>query len=193
MTPNSVNQGENYTFGNHVLSQTTDAIQKTKTWYGADSTTILHLTVHDTASTTIDTTLHSGQSLLVDGKPVNQSGIYTEREQTVFGCDSVVTYQVTVLANDTTYYPTIKPGTVVTPNGDGINDTWQIVNIDRYNIYTIRIYSRSGKELALYKNHYDGWDGTYKGKKLPSADYWYAISLDESDETVQGHFTLTWE
>ena len=185
-------QGESYTFGDHELGTTTDDTLTTKTWYGADSTTILHLTVHNTANITIDTTIYSGQSLEIDGKTITRSGNYTEKEQTVFGCDSVVTYQVTVLANDTTYYP-IKPGTVVTPNGDGTNDTWQIVNIDRYNIYTIRIYSRSGKELALYKNHYDGWDGTYKGKKLPSADYWYAISLDESDETVQGHFTLTWE
>ena len=186
-------QGESYTFGNHVLNQTTDDILKTKTWYGADSTTILHLTVHDTASTTIDTTLHSGQSLVIDGKQITQSGNYTEKEQTVYGCDSVVTYRVKVLGNDTIHFPAIKPGIVVTPNDDGVNDTWQIVNIDKYNIYTIRIYSRSGKELALYKNHYDGWDGTYKGKKLPSADYWYAISLDESDETIQGHFTLTWE
>lgn len=44
-----------------------------------------------------------------------------------------------------------------------------------------------------HKNHYKGWDGTYKGNKLPTSDYWYTISLDESDKTVQGHFTLIWE
>ena len=64
---------------------------------------------------------------------------------------------------------------VVTPNGDGINDVWQVVNLVEYNLYPInrlRIYNRWGKLVYKRDNinsHNDDWnpndcdcpDGTY--------------------------------
>ncbi|HOI27171.1 MAG TPA: T9SS type B sorting domain-containing protein [Paludibacteraceae bacterium] len=86
----------------------------------------------------------------------------------------------------------ITPSGVFTPNGDGINDTWQIENIDVYPKSTVNIYDRDGKLLAEYKGYDNdnGWDGTYNGKLLPSCDYWYEIILVEADRQYVGHFTL---
>ncbi len=86
----------------------------------------------------------------------------------------------------------ITPGESFTPNGDGINDTWQIENIDVYPKSRVRIYDRDGKLLAEYSTYdnSNGWDGTYQGKKLPSCDYWYEINLAEADKQYVGHFTL---
>ena len=78
-----------------------------------------------------------------------------------------------------------------TPNGDGINDTWEIGNmVDVYPTARIQIYDRYGKLLAEYQGSEDGWNGEYNGTKLPSTDYWYVINIEEIDMQYTGHFTL---
>ena len=78
-----------------------------------------------------------------------------------------------------------------TPNGDGINDKWEIKNIEKYPSARITLYDRMGKKLmSATSESFDGWDGTYLGHPLPSTDYWYEISIDELDKIYMGHFTL---
>ena len=78
-----------------------------------------------------------------------------------------------------------------TPNGDGINDKWEIKNIEKYPSARITLYDRMGKKLMSASGEsFDGWDGTYLGHPLPSTDYWYEISIDELDKVYMGHFTL---
>lgn len=78
-------------------------------------------------------------------------------------------YRTITLRNDYLYFPN-----VVTPNGDGINDTWRIVGLLEFGCYPdnhLYIYNRWGR--LLYERHYidsedDFWipptdipDGTY--------------------------------
>ena len=37
-----------------------------------------------------------------------------------------------------------------------------------------------------------GWDGTYRGTKMPESDYWFLAEVKRNDEAfeVRGHFTL---
>lgn len=80
---------------------------------------------------------------------------------------------------------------LVSPNGDGVNDVFEIKNIDKYPQSTITIYNGLGKKLIEYKaNESRGWDGNYNGIRMPSDDYWYEINIKETDETIVGHFTL---
>lgn len=68
-----------------------------------------------------------------------------------------------------------------TPNGDGINDTWFIQNIDSYPNAVIRIYNRWGREVFLSEGLYENnWNGTYKDNEesLPDSSYAYIIDLD---------------
>ncbi|MFH6772749.1 T9SS type B sorting domain-containing protein [Gaetbulibacter aestuarii] len=76
-----------------------------------------------------------------------------------------------------------------TPNNDGFNDTWKIIGqTDKR--YSISIYNRYGKLLkSLPDNDSRGWDGTYRGKKLPSDDYWFRIEFEDG-MVRQGHFAL---
>ncbi|RWX01059.1 T9SS type B sorting domain-containing protein [Flavobacterium cerinum] len=78
-----------------------------------------------------------------------------------------------------------------TPNGDGVNETWNIIGINAffYSNSKIYIFDRYGKLLADVNPKGLGWDGTHKGFKLPSTDYWYVVQLD-SGRTVKGHFSL---
>ncbi|SFF06608.1 T9SS type B sorting domain-containing protein [Flavobacterium xueshanense] len=78
-----------------------------------------------------------------------------------------------------------------TPNGDGINDYWNVKGVN--NVFNknavIYIYDRYGKLLKQITASSQGWDGTFTGQPLPSDDYWYSIKLDDGRE-AKGHFSL---
>lgn len=78
-----------------------------------------------------------------------------------------------------------------TPNGDGINDIWEISGLLDNNEEDIllQVYDRYGKLLKSFTNRDRGWDGTYNGRNMPSDDYWYKVRL--TDGTIEtGNFTL---
>ncbi|MBC8756734.1 T9SS type B sorting domain-containing protein [Kordia sp. YSTF-M3] len=78
-----------------------------------------------------------------------------------------------------------------TPNNDGANDTWQLKGISaEFQAGTqVFIYDRYGKLLRILINAEDAWNGTNKGAKMPSSDYWFSVALEDG-RTFTGHFTL---
>ncbi|MCC9061839.1 gliding motility-associated C-terminal domain-containing protein [Flavobacterium piscisymbiosum] len=73
-----------------------------------------------------------------------------------------------------------------TPNGDGINDTWVVSNIEYYPASTVRVFNRWGTEVFVARNYQNDWDGYYKGNSssLPeSSSYYYQIDLDGDGKT----------
>ncbi|MFD1601528.1 gliding motility-associated C-terminal domain-containing protein [Flavobacterium artemisiae] len=69
----------------------------------------------------------------------------------------------------------------ITPNGDGINDTWVISNIDKHPNSIVRVFNRWGTLVFTAKNYQNDWDGTFKNssQSLPeSSSYYYQIDLD---------------
>ena len=82
-----------------------------------------------------------------------------------------------------------------TPNGDGINDTWQIIGIEAIPISQIYIFDRFGKLLKQLDPDSIGWDGTYNGNELPATDYWFRINYIEGSTSgiqkeFRAHFSL---
>ncbi len=78
-----------------------------------------------------------------------------------------------------------------TPNGDNINDYWQILSTnDIFNANSyISIFNRMGNLIANFSPDSNGWDGTFNGNQLPASDYWFKVKL-EDDRTFTGHFAL---
>ncbi len=79
-----------------------------------------------------------------------------------------------------------------TPNGDGVNDFWQFIpppTFTEINVANISIFDRYGKFLLQIDPLSQGWDGTFNGSPLPSADYWFKAT-DDSNNAVTGHFAL---
>jgi gliding motility-associated-like protein len=70
--------------------------------------------------------------------------------------------------------------TAFTPNGDGINDTWNIEGLETYRNASVRIYNRWGA-LVYSKtgSYFNDWDGTNNGKELPNGTYYYVIQLNQ--------------
>jgi gliding motility-associated-like protein len=75
----------------------------------------------------------------------------------------------------------------ITPNGDGINDTWMIYNIENHPNTTVRVFNRWGSEVFLSRDYKNDWDGHYNGSStsLPKSDsYLYQVDLN-SDGTIE--------
>jgi gliding motility-associated-like protein len=83
---------------------------------------------------------------------------------------------------------------VLTPNGDGVNDTWQIINVENNPRTTVHVFNRSGKEVFYSGNYKNDWNGHFSGynEALPSGSYFYQIDL-KGDGTIdaQGWLYIT--
>ncbi|MGO3707725.1 T9SS type B sorting domain-containing protein [Mesonia hippocampi] len=95
---------------------------------------------------------------------------------------------------ETIITPPIDKNTLIipnffTPNNDGINDLFKI--IDKENIVKeFIIFDRFGKILYSGKTSYNLiWDGNYNGKKMPANDYWLKLVL-KSGEVITKNISL---
>ncbi len=85
----------------------------------------------------------------------------------------------------------IQPPTAFTPDGDGINDTWILDNINNYPNATVQIYNKWGNLLYETTNgNYIPWNGYYEGNRLPTATYYYIINLNNGDAPYTGPITI---
>jgi len=75
-----------------------------------------------------------------------------------------------------------------TPNGDNINDTFNLKGIEFYSFSQVSIFDRYGKLLKNTVNTSFTWNGTLNNQLLPTGDYWYVVIVD--DQKFTGHFTL---
>jgi len=79
---------------------------------------------------------------------------------------------------------------ILTPNGDGYNDTWLIFEAGKYNDFQIDIFNEEGKNVFSQVGYDEQWDGYYKGSRLPIGTYWYVVTDPQSDEKFRGYITL---
>jgi gliding motility-associated-like protein len=77
-----------------------------------------------------------------------------------------------------------------TPNGDGVNDTWEIKNIHDYPNSTVEILNRNGSRVFYSINYPIAWDGKYNGGDLPAGTYYYVIRLDNTSKPLSGWVTI---
>lgn len=70
------------------------------------------------------------------------------------------------------------------PNGDGINDVFNIVNgKSYYPNYEFEVFDRYGSKLYKGKS----WDGKYNGKLLPSAVYFIIVYYNDNSTEPSQH------
>ncbi|ROI11588.1 gliding motility-associated C-terminal domain-containing protein [Kaistella haifensis] len=89
----------------------------------------------------------------------------------------------------------IKIHNAFSPNGDGINDTWTIENLDKMESFTIQIVDRYGNKVFESQNKNNVvWDGKSNGRALPTGTYWYHVvwfdALTQKSEQRQGWVLL---
>jgi len=72
----------------------------------------------------------------------------------------------------------------ISPNGDGVNDSWKIGKIERFEACQVEVFDRWGQSVFKSVGYERPWDGTFKGKYLPTGPYYYVIELNSLDVTI---------
>lgn len=66
--------------------------------------------------------------------------------------------------------------TAFTPNGDGVNDLWNIKYLDSYVSASVKVFSRYGALVYFSNGGYtQPWNGQMNGVDLPAGTYYYIV------------------
>jgi gliding motility-associated-like protein len=114
--------------------------------------------------------------------------------------DDDITYRLLLTAEggctatDTIFIKVLKGPEVpnaFSPNGDGINDTWRIKNLESYPGASVEVYDRSGQIVFRATGGYMvEWNGTHNGKPLPVGTYYYIINPKNGRQLIAGSVTI---
>jgi gliding motility-associated-like protein len=114
-----------------------------------------------------------------------QAGFYYLTVTDEHGCETVKAYKLNKPEEDC-----LTIWTSFSPDGDGVNDVWNIGNIDLYPDCKVEIFNRWGNKIFESKGYYEPWDGTWNGKPLPEETYYYAITLGDGRRPFTGTVTI---
>lgn len=199
---------------NTTALQPYDSLLQT-TWYKAvtqngncptDTSTSVELTIiPNPVSAGNDTTIFLGQSIQLNG-----TGNGTALWSPITGLDSITVFNPTATPTATiTYLLTVTDNNscisldsvlitvdllefeglitnLFTPNGDGINDTWHINDIEKYPENEVFVYNIYGKLVYTKKGYTNDWQGTYNGADLPDGTYYYVLRFEDNDKIAKG-------
>ena len=90
-------------------------------------------------------------------------------------------------------YKELEINNMITPNGDGVNDTWLVKNIHLYNNNEVKIYDRDGRLVFSMIGYDNSWDGKHNGNPLPEDTYYYILTFDSGKLVKKGFITIVKE
>ena len=102
-----------------------------------------------------------------------QTTLYKLTATNGFGCTASDTVRVTVITDDCM----LDPSRIFTPNNDGYYDLWVVYKGTCSKIVEASVYNRYGSQVYHSANYHNDWDGTYRGKPLPDATYYYVLVI----------------
>lgn len=77
-----------------------------------------------------------------------------------------------------------------TPNGDGVNDGWEIRKIGFFPNCEVSIFNRWGGLIYQSIGYSRQWYGDKNGNKLPAGTYYYVIDLNNGSKPFTGPVTI---
>ncbi|HEX6181226.1 MAG TPA: gliding motility-associated C-terminal domain-containing protein, partial [Chitinophagaceae bacterium] len=108
---------------------------------------------------------------------------YTLKVTSRDGCSATDKVKVTLLKQ-------IKVPNAFSPNGDGINDKWEILYLDSYPGCEVQVYNRYGQAIFRSVGYDQAWDGTHKGTPLPVGTYYWIINPKNGRQAITGSVTI---
>jgi gliding motility-associated-like protein len=76
------------------------------------------------------------------------------------------------------------------PNGDGINDVWNLKLLNTYENSLVEIFNRYGQIVYSTIGYRIPFDGLFEGKPLPVGTYYYVISPRNGKKSISGSLTI---
>lgn len=130
---------------------------------------------------------------------INADGTVTFTPNTGFTGNDIFAYRVkdangyyTNVASVviTVNFTEIKIPNLFTPNGDGINDAFEIIGLNQYQSNELQIINRWGNEVF----HSKGYQNNWTGEGLNEGTYYYLLRVKKQDsnevEVFKGYITL---
>jgi gliding motility-associated-like protein len=103
-------------------------------------------------------------------------------------CSDTMVKTITVIPDFNVYIPNS-----FTPNGDGLNDTFQPMARNYKGNYSLQVFNRWGQMVFTTTNINDGWNGTFLNQSCKEESYIYLIKLaagDGAEKEYKGTVTL---
>lgn len=130
----SICDGQVFDFNGTPLFSQGVYLDTLATIFGCDSIITLNLTVNPNLVTNLDATICSDTTFPFAGQDLDQTGVYIDSLNTVFGCDSVVILNLTVNpVQNTVLNEAICEGEIYSFNGRQLNQ--QGIYIDTFSTY----------------------------------------------------------
>ncbi|MGE0635521.1 MAG: PKD domain-containing protein [Bacteroidia bacterium] len=114
-----------------------------------------------------------------------QTITYTATGTDVHGC--VNSDEVTVTVN---YDYTLVTYNLFSPNSDGVNDFFEVMNVQLYPDCEVVVYNRLGSPVFSSMGYQNNWDGTFNGEQLPDATYYYVIKCTGTEKIYTGPISI---
>ncbi|NLR82566.1 MBG domain-containing protein [Chitinophaga eiseniae] len=120
--------------------------------------------------------------------PMARPAVTTTYQVTIsnaFGCS--VTRDITITVKED--YK-LEANNIITPNGDGKNDTWVVKNIDMYPQNEVKVFDRAGRLVFQQHGYTNNWNATVNGQPLAEGTYYYIIDLGDNKPQFKGFITI---
>jgi len=108
--------------------------------------------------------------------PIVTPSVSTEYFVTVtteYGCEAIDSVMVTL---DLNLVELFIPN-LITPNGDGFNDKFEIKKLPLFPKNTLAILNRNGQVVFTMDNYDNSWEGEFKGTVVPDGTYYYVLTI----------------
>ena len=152
-----------------------------------------------------------GDSTLLTATPINSDGIHYLYQWQVNGVDIPESTHDTLMVKEPALYTVIVTDTITgctaffdldvtdqncdltipnvfTPNGDGINDEFEILNLEHYPNAQIIIFNRHGKRVFEHPDYYNNW---WDGGNAPDGTYFYVLKYTRMGKTRYAEGSVT--
>jgi gliding motility-associated-like protein len=135
--------------------------------------------IYQWSSSATPATIQVAAPLVTPTKTTTYTLTVTDRN----GC--VASDEMTVVVHKKLFVPN-----AFTPNNDGVNDTWEITNIESRQDVKMEVFNRWGNKVYESVGYPQPWDGTVEGKELPVNTYFYVISLEGGRQRLTGAVSI---
>jgi gliding motility-associated-like protein len=116
---------------------------------------------------------------------ISSAGDYSVITTDANGCEGTDSITINEKPDCEPVSTELKFPKVFTPNGDAVNERWEIENIEDYPDCTMSIYDGRGRKVFEVTGYpTTGWDGTNQGKEVPQGTYYFVFSCPTGNLTT---------